>query len=165
MYIFGSHTHRSAKASSFVFDLRTCEGFVLRTCCQIRGGQIQCRSTIFSSSARRLQLYPGTAVHSEPAVSQPYGCTQLATVPLLLNGGSFSKASVPPVFLEDENIFQKSATMVVILRQFRLLVQPSWPIFEKCFHLQEKGGVLIFPRVCMMCCMGRISHTNLKIVW
>ena len=29
------------------------------------------------------------------------------TVPLLLNGGSFSKASAPPLFLEDDNIFQK----------------------------------------------------------
>jgi hypothetical protein len=23
-------------------------------------------------------------------------------------------------------------------------VQPTWPIFEKCSHLREKGGVLIF---------------------
>ena len=36
--------------------------------------------------------------------------------------------SAPPLFLEDEDIFQKSATMVEILLQFR--VQPSWPIFE-----------------------------------
>ena len=28
-----------------------------------------------------------------------------ATVPLLTNEGSFSKASAPPFFLEDENIF------------------------------------------------------------
>jgi hypothetical protein len=35
---------------------------------------------------------------------------------------------------------QKSATMVerVIAAEF----QPSWPIFEKCPHLREKGGVL-----------------------
>ncbi len=42
-------------------------------------------------------------------------------------------------------------------------VQPWRPIFEKCSHLREKGGVLIFFRVCMVGCMGRISHTNLKI--
>jgi hypothetical protein len=29
------------------------------------------------------------------------------TVPLLLNEGSFSKASAPPLFLEDENIFSR----------------------------------------------------------
>jgi hypothetical protein len=29
------------------------------------------------------------------------------TVPLLLNEGSVSKASAPPLFLEDENIFSK----------------------------------------------------------
>ena len=36
--------------------------------------------------------------------------TVVCTVGLLLNGGSFSKASAPPLFLEDENIFQKSAS-------------------------------------------------------
>jgi hypothetical protein len=36
--------------------------------------------------------------------------------------------SAPPLFLEDEDIFQRSATMVEILLQIR--VQPSWPIFE-----------------------------------
>ena len=51
------------------------------------------------------------------------------------------KKSAPPLFLEDENIFQKSATLVVILLQFRL--QPTWPIFEKSSHLREKGGVLM----------------------
>jgi hypothetical protein len=50
------------------------------------------------------------------------------------------KISTPP-FLEDENIFQKSATLVVFLLQFRL--QPTWPIFEKCSHLREKGEVLM----------------------
>ena len=30
-----------------------------------------------------------------------------STVPLLINGGSFSKASAQPLFLEDENIFSK----------------------------------------------------------
>ena len=52
------------------------------------------------------------------------------------------KKSAPPLFLKDENFFQKSASMVVILLKFRL--QPTWPIFEKCSHLREKGGVLIF---------------------
>jgi hypothetical protein len=61
-------------------------------------------------------------------------------VPLLINEGSFSKASAP-LFLEDENIFQKSAPLVVILLQF--LVQPWRPIFEKSSHLREKGGVLM----------------------
>ena len=36
--------------------------------------------------------------------------------------------SAPPLFLEDENIFQKSATLVLILLQLRL--EPTWPIFE-----------------------------------
>ena len=35
---------------------------------------------------------------------------------------------------------QKSATMV--LRGIRIKMVPSWPIFEKCPHLREKGGVL-----------------------
>jgi hypothetical protein len=48
-----------------------------------------------------------------------------STVPLLLNDGSFSKASAPPLFLEDENIFQKSATVVLILLQFRLEIGQS----------------------------------------
>ena len=74
--------------------------------------------------------------------------------------GRFEKASAPPLFLEDENIFQKSATLVVSGIEIEL--QPTWPIFEKCSHLREKGGVLIFSRVCMVGCMGRISHTNLK---
>jgi hypothetical protein len=59
-------------------------------------------------------------------------------VPLLLNGGSFSKASAPPLFLEDENIFQKSASMVA--PETALEVQPWRPIFEKCSHLREKRG-------------------------
>jgi hypothetical protein len=57
---------------------------------------------------------------------------------LLINCGSFSKASAPPLFLEDENIFQKSARVVAILLQFR--VQPGEPIFEKCSHPRERGG-------------------------
>ena len=48
----------------------------------------------------------------------------------------------PPLFLEDENIFQKSATMVP--RGTAVELVPSWPIFEKSSHLREKGGVLIF---------------------
>jgi hypothetical protein len=35
---------------------------------------------------------------------------------------------------------QKSATMVV--GGIAIELQPSWPIFEKCPHLREKGGVL-----------------------
>ena len=37
----------------------------------------------------------------------------ISTVSLIINEGSFSKASAPPLFLEDENIFQKSVSMVV----------------------------------------------------
>ena len=51
------------------------------------------------------------------------------------------KKSAPPLFLEDENFFQKSASVVALLLQF--LVQPRRPIFEKCSHLREKGGVLM----------------------
>jgi hypothetical protein len=46
-------------------------------------------------------------------------------VPLRLNGGVFLKASAPPLFLEDENFFQKLARVVEILL------------------LREKGGVLM----------------------
>ena len=63
-------------------------------------------------------------------------------MPLLLNGGSFSNASAPPFFLEDENIFQKSASMVVY--GFAIELQPWSPIFEKSSYLREKGGVQIF---------------------
>ena len=48
--------------------------------------------------------------------------------------------SAPPLFLEDEDIFQKSATMVA--SEIAVEVQPREPIFEKCPHLREKGGVL-----------------------
>jgi hypothetical protein len=41
-------------------------------------------------------------------------------------------------FLKDAT--QKSATMVAL--EIPVEVQPSWPIFEKCPHLREKGGVL-----------------------
>jgi hypothetical protein len=57
-----------------------------------------------------------------------------STVSLLINGGSFSK--------EDENIFQKSARVVPVIRHFQM--EPREPIFEKCSHLREKGGVQIF---------------------
>jgi hypothetical protein len=52
------------------------------------------------------------------------------------------KKSAPPLFLEDENIFQKSASVVLSRTEFWIL--PRRPIFEKCSHLREKGGVLIF---------------------
>ena len=51
------------------------------------------------------------------------------------------KKSAPPLFLEDENFFQKSASMVA--PEIAVEVQPWRPIFEKCSHLREKGGVLI----------------------
>jgi hypothetical protein len=51
------------------------------------------------------------------------------------------KKSAPPLFLGDENFFQKSASVVVGVLQFRL--QPRRPIFEKCSHLREKGGLLM----------------------
>ena len=70
------------------------------------------------------------------------------------------KKSAPPLFLEDENFFQKSASMVE--HGIAIEFQPWSPIFEKSSHLREKGGVLIFSRVCMVGCIGRISHTNLK---
>ena len=35
---------------------------------------------------------------------------------------------------------QKSATLVE--RGIAIEFQPTWPIFEKCPHLREKGGVL-----------------------
>jgi hypothetical protein len=38
------------------------------------------------------------------------------------------KKSAPPLFLEDEDLFQKSVRVVVIL--FELCLQPREPIFE-----------------------------------
>jgi hypothetical protein len=35
---------------------------------------------------------------------------------------------------------QKSATLV--LGGISIELEPTWPIFEKCSHLREKGGVL-----------------------
>jgi hypothetical protein len=52
------------------------------------------------------------------------------------------KASAPPLFLGDENFFQKSAMLVE--RVIAIEFQPTWTIFEKCPHLREKGGVQIF---------------------
>jgi hypothetical protein len=37
---------------------------------------------------------------------------------------------------------QKSASVVALLVEIALEVQPWRPIFEKCSHLREKGGVL-----------------------
>ncbi len=51
------------------------------------------------------------------------------------------KKSAPPLFLEDENFFQKSATMVPWGVQSPM--EPSWPIFEKSSHLRAKGGGLL----------------------
>jgi hypothetical protein len=50
------------------------------------------------------------------------------------------KKSAPTLFLEDEDIFQKSASVVV--GGIALELQPRRPIFEKCY-LREKGGVLM----------------------
>ena len=51
------------------------------------------------------------------------------------------KKSAPPLFLVDENFFQKSATLVRWGIEFPTV--PTWPIFEKSSHLREKGGVLM----------------------
>jgi hypothetical protein len=50
-----------------------------------------------------------------------------------------------PLFLEDENIFLKSASVVVHGGGLavELNLQPRRPIFEKRSHLREKGGVLM----------------------
>jgi hypothetical protein len=55
---------------------------------------------------------------------------------------NLGKKSAPPLFLIDENFFQKSASMVRWGIQFPTV--PREPIFEKSSHLREKGGVLIF---------------------
>jgi hypothetical protein len=44
-----------------------------------------------------------------------------------------------PPFLEDTNIFQKSARVVLVFRT-EFWIVPREPIFEKCSHLREKGG-------------------------
>ena len=72
------------------------------------------------------------------------------------------KSISTPLFLEDENIFQKSARVVQIPLQFRSV--PCEPIFEKCSHrFLKKLACWFFPLVCMVGCMARIFHTNLKI--
>jgi hypothetical protein len=43
-------------------------------------------------------------------------CVHTQYASLFINGGSFSKASAHPPFLEDENIFQKSATSFQLYR-------------------------------------------------
>jgi hypothetical protein len=48
---------------------------------------------------------------------------------------------VPSLFLEDENIFQKSARVVLVGIEVELESRET--IFEKCSHLREKGGVLM----------------------
>jgi hypothetical protein len=48
-----------------------------------------------------------------------------------------------PLFLEDEDIFQKSATLVVILFQFRLLVQVI-PSGSDALRIGRKSGILRF---------------------
>jgi hypothetical protein len=51
---------------------------------------------------------------------------------IILYGTTYSEYakfwSVPPLFLEDEDIFQKSATLLQLLFKFRVV--PTWPIFE-----------------------------------
>jgi hypothetical protein len=51
------------------------------------------------------------------------------------------RKSAPPLFLEDEKNFQKSATMVE--RRIGVEFQPRRPILEKCSHLRENRGVLM----------------------
>ena len=81
-----------------------------------------------------------------------------------INEGLFSKASAPRLFLEDGNIFRKSASVV----QWGIAVEfvPRRPIFENVLLFEKKGGAdfsRVCIEVCMAGCMGRISHTNLKI--
>jgi hypothetical protein len=54
------------------------------------------------------------------------------------------KKSAPPLFLGNENFFQKSATLVLEYDpELKVWIVPTWPIFEKSSHLREKGGVLM----------------------
>jgi hypothetical protein len=48
------------------------------------------------------------------------------------------------LFLEDEKIFQNRLLSTLVRCGVEFPMEPSWPIFEKCFHLREKGGVQIF---------------------
>jgi hypothetical protein len=52
------------------------------------------------------------------------------------------KKSAPHLVLKDENIFQKSASMVRC--GIPIETVPWSPIFEKCSHLREKGGAGAF---------------------
>ena len=62
----------------------------------------------------------------------PPNATDGLVVSYILYGTTYSEyakfRSVPPLFLEDEDIFQKSASVVPILLQFR--VEPRKPIFD-----------------------------------
>ena len=55
--------------------------------------------------------------------------------PTDLTENSYGKKNL---FFKDAT--QKSATLVP--RGIEIEVVPTWPIFEKCPHLREKGGVL-----------------------
>ena len=52
-----------------------------------------------------------------------------------------AKNQHPTLFLKDENIFQKSATLVRCRTAIETV--PTRSIFEKCSHLREIGGVLM----------------------
>jgi hypothetical protein len=58
----------------------------------------------------------------------------------------YSERQHPPLYLEDENIFQKSATFVVI--QLQLCIPPTWPILTCNFKNS------FFP-VWILCKIGR----------
>ena len=53
-------------------------------------------------------------------------------MPLLLNEIRAMHVLFISLNMEDENFFQKSATLVVSGIEIEL--QPTWPIFEKCSH-------------------------------
>jgi hypothetical protein len=85
-----------------------------------------------------------------------------STVPLLLNEGSFLKASAPPLFLEDENFFQKSATLVP--REIRFPMYQRGRFLKKVLIFEKKGGVLISPPGFVWWVLYKFNlHTNLKI--
>jgi hypothetical protein len=70
-------------------------------------------------------------------------------VPLLTIGGSFSKSSAPPFFLEDENIFQKPASMVVseiaIPGRITTMVHGARFLKKKFSSSRKRGGADFFP--------------------
>jgi hypothetical protein len=53
------------------------------------------------------------------------------------------KKSAGPLFLEDENVFQKSAPLLVVRCGIEFPTVLMEPTPEKCSHLREKGGVLM----------------------